>query len=62
MSKLQHFIPLLCGLFSSVAGFWDETGCRVESSDETHTLCTCNHLSTFAVLMDVHDYVVSALK
>ncbi|KAJ9588434.1 hypothetical protein L9F63_018167, partial [Diploptera punctata] len=42
-----------------VAGLWDEEGCRVEYSDQTHTLCLCNHLSTFAVLMDLPDYVVS---
>ncbi|PNF41648.1 hypothetical protein B7P43_G07626 [Cryptotermes secundus] len=40
------------------AGLWDEAGCRVEASDETQTRCVCSHLSTFAVLMDVHDYVV----
>jgi hypothetical protein len=51
-----------CGLFFSEGGLWDGTGCRVESSDESQTLCVCSHLSTFAVLMDVHDYVVSGLE
>jgi len=51
-----------CGLFFSEGGLWDETGCRVQSSNESQTLCVCNHLSTFAVLMDVHDYVVSGLE
>lgn len=48
--------------FYSEAGLWDEAGCRVEFSDETHTRCVCSHLSTFAVLMDVHDYVVSGFE
>ncbi|KDR22755.1 Latrophilin-2 [Zootermopsis nevadensis] len=39
------------------SGLWDESGCRVDFSDETYTRCVCSHLSTFAVLMDVHDYV-----
>jgi hypothetical protein len=56
----MYFFP--CGLFFSEGGLWDETGCRVESSDESQTLCVCSHLSTFAVLMDVHDYVVSGLE
>ena len=51
-----------CGLFFSEGGLWDETGCRVESSNESQTLCVCSHLSTFAVLMDIHDYVVSGLE
>jgi hypothetical protein len=56
---LQFCSRFICDLFFSDAGLWDEAGCRVESSDETETRCICSHLSTFAVLMDVHDYVVS---
>lgn len=52
-------VVLSTSLFFSDAGLWDEAGCRVEASDETQTRCVCSHLSTFAVLMDVHDYVVS---
>lgn len=32
---------------------WSERGCWVESSNQTHTTCACNHLTNFAVLMDV---------
>ncbi|XP_065297125.1 latrophilin Cirl-like isoform X5 [Dermacentor albipictus] len=32
---------------------WSERGCWVEASNETHTVCACDHLTNFAVLMDV---------
>ncbi|XP_042559594.1 adhesion G protein-coupled receptor E1 isoform X2 [Clupea harengus] len=33
---------------------WSRRGC-VSSSNSTHTVCTCNHLSSFAVLMALYD-------
>jgi hypothetical protein len=39
-------------------GQWDTDGCRVLSSTHWHTVCECNHLSSFALLMDVHGYIV----
>ena len=38
---------------------WDDEGCRVESTNKTHTVCICNHLTGFANLMDFHNYHVS---
>ncbi|XP_037527073.1 adhesion G protein-coupled receptor L1 isoform X2 [Rhipicephalus sanguineus] len=32
---------------------WSERGCWVDASNETHTVCACDHLTNFAVLMDV---------
>lgn len=32
---------------------WSERGCWVEASNQTHTVCACDHLTNFAVLMDV---------
>lgn len=32
---------------------WSQHGCWVEASNETHTVCACDHLTNFAVLMDV---------
>ncbi|GBN72848.1 hypothetical protein AVEN_72701-1 [Araneus ventricosus] len=31
---------------------WDTEGCRVESGNDTYTLCVCDHLTNFALLMD----------
>ncbi|XP_022239898.1 adhesion G protein-coupled receptor L3-like [Limulus polyphemus] len=36
-------------------GYWDVSGCDVVLHNETHTTCRCNHLTNFAVIMDVHD-------
>ncbi|XP_046398295.1 adhesion G protein-coupled receptor L2-like [Ischnura elegans] len=37
-------------------GEWDDTGCKVDSTNETHTKCVCTHLSSFAVFMSLHEY------
>lgn len=33
-------------------GTWRTEGCRVKEVRETHVTCACNHLTSFAVLMD----------
>ncbi|XP_042859816.1 latrophilin Cirl-like isoform X4 [Penaeus japonicus] len=33
---------------------WSEEGCRVLRYNTSHTVCQCDHLTNFAVLMDVH--------
>jgi len=38
---------------------WDDEGCQVHSTNRTHTICHCNHLTGFANLMSFHDYKVS---
>lgn len=34
---------------------WSEDGCSIQHTNETHTVCICNHLTNFAVLMDLVD-------
>ncbi|CAD6244270.1 GSCOCG00013317001-RA-CDS [Cotesia congregata] len=43
-----------CVYWDYVMSVWSEQGCRTTRSNETHTVCECNHLTNFAVLMDVH--------
>ncbi|XP_055927305.1 adhesion G protein-coupled receptor L4-like isoform X2 [Argiope bruennichi] len=38
-------------------GQWDGSGCTRVSSNLTHTVCTCDHLTNFAVLMDIYDNI-----
>jgi len=38
---------------------WDDEGCHVESTNRTHTVCRCNHLTGFSNLMNFHNYTVS---
>ena len=38
---------------------WSGEGCRVAMYNITHTVCSCDHLTNFAVLMDVHATPIS---
>ncbi|CAB1325479.1 unnamed protein product [Coregonus sp. 'balchen'] len=35
-------------------GVWSGKGCTSVMSNSTHTVCSCNHLSTFALLKGIH--------
>ncbi|XP_041702000.1 adhesion G protein-coupled receptor E3-like [Coregonus clupeaformis] len=35
-------------------GEWSGQGCTSVMSNSTHTVCSCNHLSTFALLKGIH--------
>ncbi|XP_024115183.1 putative adhesion G protein-coupled receptor E4P [Oryzias melastigma] len=36
------------------SGAWSTDGCFQQQSNKTHTVCVCNHLSSFAVLMALY--------
>ncbi|KAE8283307.1 CD97 antigen Precursor [Larimichthys crocea] len=40
---------------SSEEGTWSARGCSVVESNTDYTVCSCNHLSSFAVLMALHE-------
>ncbi|XP_038640521.1 adhesion G protein-coupled receptor E1-like [Scyliorhinus canicula] len=40
---------------SAEGGFWSTSGCRLTTSNDTHTECSCSHLSSFAVLMALYE-------
>ncbi|XP_070837211.1 adhesion G protein-coupled receptor E5 [Chaetodon trifascialis] len=40
---------------SEEGGTWSPHGCSVVKSNSEYTVCSCNHLSSFAVLMALHD-------
>ena len=44
------------GIFSA----WSDEGCRVLSTNRTHTQCRCDHLTNFAILMDLHSTPLSS--
>ncbi|XP_029767787.1 adhesion G protein-coupled receptor L3 isoform X2 [Terrapene carolina triunguis] len=35
----------------TMTGYWSKQGCRLLTTNKTHTTCSCNHLTNFAVLM-----------
>ncbi|XP_043550675.1 adhesion G protein-coupled receptor E2-like isoform X4 [Chiloscyllium plagiosum] len=44
-----------CVYWDSSAAAWSVQGCRLRDSNVTFTVCSCTHLSSFAVLMALHD-------
>uniref|UniRef100_K7GF00 Adhesion G protein-coupled receptor E1 n=1 Tax=Pelodiscus sinensis TaxID=13735 RepID=K7GF00_PELSI len=55
----QHIMPSNCSEkpvcvsweTTAQGGSWSPAGCRILSSNATHTTCICNHVSSLAVLM-----------
>lgn len=43
-----------CVFWDYTMSMWSEEGCHVELNNNTHTICLCDHLTNFAILMDVH--------
>ncbi|XP_034150217.1 adhesion G protein-coupled receptor E3-like isoform X3 [Esox lucius] len=39
-----------CVYWSEENGTWSRQGCNLVITNATHTLCSCNHLSTFSLL------------
>uniref|UniRef100_A0A3P9NBP4 Si:ch211-241f5.3 n=1 Tax=Poecilia reticulata TaxID=8081 RepID=A0A3P9NBP4_POERE len=40
---------------SKEGGAWSDRGCSVAESNPEYTMCSCNHLGSFTVLMDFND-------
>lgn len=63
--NLSNYKPI-CSYWSyndvTYEGEWKSDGCSVKISNKTHTVCSCTHLTHFAVLMDIYgvhdDYLV----
>lgn len=43
-----------CVFWDYTMNTWSEEGCHVDVNNNTHTVCLCDHLTNFAILMDVH--------
>ncbi|XP_030635626.1 adhesion G protein-coupled receptor L1 [Chanos chanos] len=53
----NHFSPN-CSFWNyserSMSGHWSSQGCRLLETNNTHTTCSCSHLTNFALLMNHH--------
>uniref|UniRef100_A0A8C9ZST5 Adhesion G protein-coupled receptor L1 n=1 Tax=Sander lucioperca TaxID=283035 RepID=A0A8C9ZST5_SANLU len=45
----------------SMTGQWSSQGCKLLDTNNTHTTCSCSHLTNFAVLMAHHEPDVSEM-
>ena len=43
-----------CVYWDYTLNYWSEKGCRRLATNASHTTCECDHLTNFAVLMDIH--------
>eukprot|EP00058_Branchiostoma_floridae_P027786 XP_002613277.1 hypothetical protein BRAFLDRAFT_68242 [Branchiostoma floridae] len=41
-----------CVFWNVSTGNWSEEGCALKKRNRTHTTCECNHLTSFAILVD----------
>lgn len=39
--------------FNNGSGGWNSNGCSVQNSTDNETICGCNHLTSFAILLDL---------
>jgi hypothetical protein len=57
--RLQHHHRLvigeqaICAFWNVTTGNWDSSGCRLIQSARAFTTCECDHLTSFAVLIDI---------
>uniref|UniRef100_A0A7N6A8L7 Adhesion G-protein coupled receptor G2 n=1 Tax=Anabas testudineus TaxID=64144 RepID=A0A7N6A8L7_ANATE len=53
----------LCFLLADQSGGWNPNGCVVQNSTDNETICGCNHLTSFAILLDLsRQSVISPLQ
>jgi Latrophilin/CL-1-like GPS domain. len=48
LSKAFHFY-----IFISFSGKWLDQGCKKVKEKNNHVICECDHLTSFAILIDV---------
>ncbi|KAH8399355.1 hypothetical protein KR215_008228, partial [Drosophila sulfurigaster] len=53
--KTENVSNPTCVFWNYIDHAWSANGCSLESTNRTHSVCSCNHLTNFAILMDVVD-------
>ena len=51
------FVGIRCNAVFNVCSLWSRSGCGIKEGNRTHTVCACNHMSTFAVAMKKENIV-----
>ena len=60
-NRLFHLIICLNSCLRSMNGKWSNFGCQLVSTNTTHTTCSCEHLTNFAILMSVTNNKVTVV-
>ncbi|KAJ8376428.1 hypothetical protein SKAU_G00070080 [Synaphobranchus kaupii] len=51
----EHYFNSNCSFWNyserSMMGYWSTQGCKRLDTNKTHTICSCSHLTNFAILM-----------
>ena len=55
---MSDYIGAVAQTYRNV-GRWSDKGCHVEEDDELTVECRCDHLTNFAILMQVKEFEVS---
>uniref|UniRef100_A0A665VSH6 Adhesion G protein-coupled receptor L1a n=1 Tax=Echeneis naucrates TaxID=173247 RepID=A0A665VSH6_ECHNA len=59
LKHLENYYTPNCSFWNyserSMTGQWSSQGCRLLDANNTHTTCSCSHLTNFAVLMTHHE-------
>lgn len=50
-SAMHSYLKVFFNSFPFLPSKWTERGCKVKLSDQQKTVCLCNHLTNFAILM-----------
>lgn len=62
--QMERYFNSNCSFWNyserSMMGYWSTQGCKLLESNKTHTTCSCNHLTNFAVLMAQREISVCA--
>ncbi|XP_055690402.1 latrophilin Cirl isoform X2 [Lutzomyia longipalpis] len=51
--RTENVSQPICVFWSYIDHAWSEDGCQVDATNSTHTVCSCNHLTNFAILMEI---------
>ncbi|XP_035670937.1 adhesion G protein-coupled receptor L2-like [Branchiostoma floridae] len=51
--KTVNLSTSFCSFWNQSRGNWSTDGCTAKVTDDGHTICECNHLTNFAILVDV---------
>lgn len=63
---MEHYFNSNCSFWNyserSMMGYWSTQGCKLLESNKTHTTCSCNHLTNFAILMAHREISVRSVR